>query len=146
MKDNEMNDAAARIYEIGFLVSPSVNEADVEKETAAIAALIQKNGASVIDSEAPRLRRLAYPIYKVIGADKLAATAAYFGWTKFEGPAESAPAIEKGLSGMENLLRSIVITSVRERTYIPREGEEAMEAVEAPQAAAEPVEAPAQEE
>jgi ribosomal protein S6 len=116
-----------RYYEVGFMVTPSLEETNVQTVAKEINALITKLGGSVIDGEEPRLRRLAYPIYKVIGGQKIAATTGYFGWSKFEIDQEkSAEAVEtlgKNLKGIEELLRFILIKTVKEKTYTPREPE-----------------------
>ncbi|MFZ3020058.1 MAG: 30S ribosomal protein S6 [Minisyncoccia bacterium] len=116
-----------RYYEIGFIITPSIEEANVQTVSTEIAGLIAKVGGNVIDGEEPKLRRLAYPMYKVIGGQKIAATTGYFGWTKFEidqeKSAEGVQSIEKALKTIEEILRSLVIKTVKEKTYTPREPE-----------------------
>lgn len=117
-----------RYYEIGFVISPSIEEENAKTVGKEIGALVAKLGGNVIDGEEPRLRRLAYPMYKVIAGQKIAATTGYFGWTKFEIDQEkSAEAVEtlaKNLKSIEEILRSILIKTVKEKTYTPKEPEE----------------------
>jgi ribosomal protein S6 len=136
-----------RYYEIGFVVTPSIEESNAQTVSKEIGALISKLGGNVIDGEEPRLRRLAYPIYKVIGGQKIAATTGYFGWTKFEIDQEkSAEVVEtlgKSLKTVEELLRFLLIKTVKEKTYTPKEPEpidEAADVLEPEEAMIEPVE------
>ncbi len=118
----EENKEGSRIYEASFLISPTLSLGDAASKAEAIRASIEKSGGSILEGEEPRLRKIAYPIYKVIGGNKIAATTAYFGWSKFEGIADPAP-IAAELQSMEEVLRHLIIETVRERTYIPREPE-----------------------
>ena len=81
---SEQTSDSNRYYEIGFVITPSIEEGNALTVSKEMRALISKHGGNVIDGEEPRLRRLAYPIYKVIGGQKIAAVTGFFGWTKFE--------------------------------------------------------------
>src|SRR5579872_1100924 len=75
---------SSKVYELGFLLVPSVGNEKVQTEVAALADVLAKNGAEMISSENPILIDLAYPMLKVIHAHREKCYQAYFGWMKFE--------------------------------------------------------------
>ena len=121
----EANDdlAESRIYEIGYHVVPIVAEENVGVEVAAIHSLLEKEKGFIISEEFPRLRDLAYAIPKMVGGEKHNFRKAYFGWVKFEAPAEAVAPIQEALKHNEHILRFILIKTVRESTLasIPRQ-------------------------
>ncbi|HEY9586268.1 MAG TPA: 30S ribosomal protein S6 [Candidatus Paceibacterota bacterium] len=125
---SEQTSDSNRYYEIGFVITPSIEEGNALTVSKEMRALISKHGGNVIDGEEPRLRRLAYPIYKVIGGQKIAAVTGFFGWTKFEIDSEESsnaiPAIEKGLKDVKEIIRFLLVKTAREKTYSPREPEQ----------------------
>ncbi len=103
------------------MISPSVSEDEVGGIVSKIESAITNNGGNIFDGEAPKLRRLAYPLYKVVRGAKIAATTGFFGWSKFELPVEKAAAVEKEVKIIDEVLRSLMIKTVREKTYEPKE-------------------------
>jgi hypothetical protein len=59
---------------------------------------------------------LAYPMYKVVSNKKTKFESAYFGWVKFDGDPKGVSKIKKALEAKENVLRFIIIKTVRENT------------------------------
>jgi len=78
--------------------------------------LLESNGAAFISEEFPKLRHLSYTMTKVVGAKHLKFDTAYFGWMKFEMAPESVLAIKKVLDLNDNIVRFIIIKTVRENT------------------------------
>lgn len=118
-----MNDVQAetdlgvsRIYEIGYLIVPSVEEAQVEKIVAAMRAPIDTAGGSFIAEGAPSLMRLAYEMTAREGDKNVNYDKAYFGWLKFEASTEVAAALDESLRANVQILRHIVFRTVREDT------------------------------
>lgn len=110
-----------RIYEVGYLLLPTLAAEDVPREVTAIKDLLEKAGAAVISEEFPKFRALAYGMRKQIGGAIQSFTSAYFGWVKFETEAEKAKEIEAELKRNPNLLRFLLIKTVREETRsVPR--------------------------
>lgn len=67
------------------------------------------------------MRVLAYPIAKAIKGDKKLCKEAYFGWIKFEAPTEAIEGFKKEIEVQENLIRSLIVKTVRENTlYGPK--------------------------
>ena len=114
-----------RIYEVGYLIMPAVPEADLSREVTGLKDVLDREKAAIISEEFPRLRQLAYPMYKRTSEGYQKHVNAYFGWLKFEASPESTLQIERGLKGFPNLLRYLLIKTVREHTLTlgrPRAG------------------------
>jgi len=115
-QETDMESGLSRIYEVGYLVSPSVKEEDVEKVVALIRGEIEKNGGSFIAEGAPSLTRLAYEISTREGGKRMDHDRAYFGWLKFEAPIATASSLEDMLKRDASIIRHIVFRTVREET------------------------------
>jgi len=107
---------SVRIYEIGYLIVPSVKEEDLEKIVGAVRTEIEKAGGSFIAEGAPSMTRLAYAIALRVGDRTEEHDRGYFGWIKFEARIEVAQALDAALKGNASILRSIVFRTVREDT------------------------------
>ena len=108
--------ADTRIYEIGYHVTPSLSEAEVEKTVQAIRADIESAGGSFIAEGAPTLVRLAYPIETLEAGKKIDQDRGYFGWIKFEVVPHAVAALEKSLVQNLSVLRHILFETLREDT------------------------------
>ncbi len=106
----------SRIYEVGYVIVPSVAEGDVEKAVGAIRAPIEQAGGSFIAEGAPSLIRLAYDMTAREGDKNVVYDRGYFGWLKFEGTTETAHALESTLAADATILRHIIFRTVREDT------------------------------
>lgn len=116
---NDKKEDRSSIYEIGYQIVASVPEEKVEEEAGIIRGIITGAGASVIAEEAPHRQPLAYTIRKktVSGSyDKF--NEAYFGWIKFEVASDKIEPITKAVEKHQTVLRSLVISTVRENTYL----------------------------
>lgn len=115
----------ARIYEVGYLITPTVVENDVSREVTAIKDILEREHAAVISEEFPRFRPLAYPMRKrkrLAGSGSAQAggydayTNGYFGWIKFEADGAHARRIDESLRQQPEILRYLIIRTVREST------------------------------
>lgn len=106
----------ARIYEIGYHVTPLGKEDDVEKAVGSIRAEIEKAGGSFIAEGAPSMVRLAYAIQVREDGKRVEHDRAYFGWIKFEASVDAAHALEQELKRSGSILRFIVFRTIREDT------------------------------
>jgi len=113
-----MNDN--RIYEVGYLVLPTLPEDKVAAAVTSLKAALEKSNAIVISDENPRVTRLAYSIEKVIDNKKNKFDTAYFGWVKFELNPEKLAELEKSLKLAKELLRFLIIKTVRENIVVGR--------------------------
>ena len=107
---------SARIYEVGYVIVPTVKEEDLEKIVGSIRAEIEKAGGSFIAEGAPSQTRLAYSMNAQEGARTAEYDRGYFGWIKFEAEVEGAKALEAALKVNGNVMRFIVFRTVREDT------------------------------
>lgn len=60
----ELDRPETRIYEVGYLVFPTVAAEDLPREATAIKDLLEKEGTRAFAEEMPRMRTLAYPMRK----------------------------------------------------------------------------------
>jgi ribosomal protein S6 len=112
--DTDLGDS--RIYEVGYLIVPSVDESAVEKIVAEIRGPIEKTGGSFIAEGAPSLIRLAYEMTAREGDKNVVYDRGYYGWLKFETSTETAQALEVSLNADAKILRHIIFRTVREDT------------------------------
>jgi len=107
-----------RVYEVGYLLLPYIQEADLAAQVALIKEQIAKAGGTVFSDEDPRLITLAYPMFKVFSNKKTKFENAYFGWVKFDGDPKTVAAIKKSIEALANVLRFTIIKTIRENTLI----------------------------
>lgn len=116
--EKNLKEDRQQVYEIGYLLVSSIPEEKVAPEAAALKEILSKKGAEFIGEEAPELRTLAYTMIKKIGTSNVRFTQGYFGWFKFELPAKEIEAVKKSFEENPSMLRSLVITTIRENTYL----------------------------
>jgi len=109
----------SQVYEVGFHLLPTVAEDKLEEVVSALQSLITKDGGTIISEEFPKMRPLAYDIKKRIDIKYVTFSNAYFGWVKFESTPELVGKVDEGFKADENVLRYIVIKTVRENTMEP---------------------------
>lgn len=136
------------VYEVGYLVMPSVSLELLPREVDGIKAIIAKVGGEVISEGAPEMKPLAYTMIKPVGPARPRFDTAYFGWIKFEATKESIGEVKKALDAVENLIRFLLVETVRENTLysakILKDKEES-EKPEAPKAPVAPVQSSEEE-
>lgn len=109
-------DSKKKVYEVGYIVIPTVSPDHVSKEADAVRDVIVKNGGEVISEEAPKMRELAYEMLKVTGNARNKFDTGHFGWIKFYGTEEGVGEIKKALDVSEKVLRSLITKTVAENT------------------------------
>ncbi len=108
------------IYEVGFHVAPTVPEGEVGAVVEKIRAALGGE-AEFINESFPQKMTLAYTIELSDAGKRDKYNEAYFGWIKFGTEREKIPAFENALRGMKEVLRFILIETVREDiTAAPR--------------------------
>ncbi|HJN62834.1 MAG TPA: 30S ribosomal protein S6 [Candidatus Paceibacterota bacterium] len=122
VKNNELSVGdELGVYELGFHLLPIIAEENLVGEVSNIKSVIEKNGGLFIGEEgAPKSIKLAYEMSKVIGNEKKVFDTAYFGWIKFEANPGSVSKMKTELGRMENILRFLLVKSVRESKMIFR--------------------------
>lgn len=117
----ETTEKKMKIYEVGYLVLPSVPEEHIPAEVSKIKASIEKGGGVFITEDFPKLRPLAYTMRKNSGGRNLKHDSAYFGWVKFEASSGEIAEIKAEITKNENILRFMIVETVRENTmFVPR--------------------------
>jgi ribosomal protein S6 len=116
----EADEAETQVYEVGFHILPSVEEGNITTEVDSIKSLIEKNAGVLITDESPKLIDLAYTIAKDIDAKRYRFDTAYFGWIKFEMKTDSIVAVKEGMDINKNILRYLIIKTVKESTLVPK--------------------------
>lgn len=129
-----MKEDRSQVYEIGYLLVSSIPEEKVANEVDSLKEILSKKGAEFISEEAPELRTLAYTMIKKIGPSNHRFDKGYFGWFKFELSAKEIEGIKKTFEANVNMLRMLVISTIKENTYLGKKSPVPMPEV--------PVEAP----
>lgn len=107
-----------QVYEIGYLLVSTIPEEKVATEVASLKETLTKKGAEFIGEETPELRTLAYTMIKKMGTSNHRFDQGYFGWFKFVLPKKDIESIKKSFEENKNMLRTLVITTIRENTYL----------------------------
>lgn len=116
---NDNNKDRQAIYEIGYLIVGSIAEENIATETEKVKKVIIDAGANIIAEEAPHHQQLAYTIRrKTVAGSYEKYDEAYFGWIKFEIGTDKIEAIKKTIEVIPSILRILLITTVREDTYL----------------------------
>ena len=120
IKNEEMEedtaDNEAKIYEIGFHILPSIAPEKLAAEVSAVKEVMEKKKSSFISEDFPKLKQLSYSIRKQVQGKYQKFNSAYFGWVKFETEPEMLLEIKKELDKNTNILRYLIIKTVRENT------------------------------
>ncbi len=107
-----------QVYEIGYLLVSSLPEEKVDSEISGLRDMLSKKGADFIAEEAPELRSLAYTMTKKIGQMNQRFDKGYFGWFKFEVSISDIDNIKKAFEENPHILRILLVTTIRENTYL----------------------------
>lgn len=108
------------IYEIGYHVVSSVSEEELPARVSAIKDVIKKEGGVLIMEDAPSKISLAYPMSKMEDGKRSIFESAYFGWLKFEVEGDNIGNIKRAFDENNDILRFLIIKTVREDTRAPR--------------------------
>lgn len=107
------------VYEIGYLIIPSVSEDILPTEVEALRRAVVDAGSAIIAEEAPRHVKLAYAMRKKNSSGSYQKyDQAYFGWIKFEVGSNKIEAVKKTVSERAAVLRLLLIVTARENTYL----------------------------
>lgn len=108
-----------RIYEIGYLIVPTVTDEVAAAEHTWLTKILTSQKAEIISEGLPVKKELAYTMRKKIDGQYRVFPDAYFAWIKFSLEPEAVASIKKELDLKENILRHMIITTVRENTLAP---------------------------
>jgi ribosomal protein S6 len=105
-----------QVYELGFHIVPTIAEEKVANVFGDIKSLLEKNGAVFISEEYPKMRPLAYTMFKNEAGKNEKFNFAYFGWVKFDLGKEEIVEVKEKLEKNKEILRFLIIKTVRENT------------------------------
>lgn len=117
MTDSTQEREGLTVYEVGYLVLPSLDENKVREVTEAIKAAIDKEEGKVFDGEEAEMMDLAYTMTKTIGASRYVVNEAYVGWLKFEAEPSRVLKIKGEIEKMDEILRFLLIKAPKETTF-----------------------------
>lgn len=126
MQDNEIKDEIAsndvdagvnqRVYELGYLLVPSITEENLPVMYGNIKELVSSFKGEIISDEMPKMIPLAYSMVKVISNVRNKFSNAYFGWTKFVMDSDKVLELKKKLDLDPNFVRFLILKTVKENT------------------------------
>ena len=116
MTKNNETIVDSRVYEISFIFDNKLEEGTALEKGNAIKQSIATLGGSFISEETPYLRELAYEMIRVQNNINVRFNVGYFGWIKFELDGEKVKEFEKALKLDEQIVRYLVVSTVRENT------------------------------
>lgn len=116
--EHSLQDSTNTVYEVSYLLLPSLSIEQVPSKVSGIKEAMVKSGAVLISDEDPILIPLAYPMTKVIQTNRVKADQGYFGWVKFEMSADSISNVKKFFDNNSDILRHLIIKTVRENTLL----------------------------
>jgi len=113
---NNTAETDGRIYEIGYLLVPTISEENVLISYGNFKDLIINLGGEVISEEIPKMITLAYTMLKTTQNIRSKFDSAYFGWIKFEINPEKVLELKRKLDVDLNFVRFLITKTVRENT------------------------------
>lgn len=114
--ENKKEEGFAKIYEIGYHIIPAVAIENLSVEVDNIKNFLVKEGVEIISEDFPKLRDLAYAMLRTVDGMKRRFDTAYFGWIKFDTGETPIAKIKKFLDENENILRYLLINTIKENT------------------------------
>ena len=113
---NDTEGVDRRVYELGYLLAPTISEENVPVSYDDLKNLIVGLGGEMISDEMPKMIPLAYTMLKVTQNVRNKFDTAYFGWVKFEMIPEKVLELKKKLNVDLNFIRFLILKTVRENT------------------------------
>jgi ribosomal protein S6 len=116
-RENEISgEANSRVYELGYLLVPTISEEDVPVIFGNLKELVSSMGGVAISDEMPKMIPLAYAMVKVVANVRNKFNTAYFGWAKFMMETDAVLELKKKLDLDPNLIRFLLLKTVKENT------------------------------
>lgn len=113
-----MLESNTRVYELGYLLVPTMAEPEVPAKVDALKALITKGEGTVLSESTPEFIDLAYTMEKDLTSKKYKYSQAYFGWVKFESDPSALETLKKALDGDVELVRYILVKTSAHNTIV----------------------------
>ena len=113
---DEIEGSDSRVYEVGYLLVPSIPEENIGTIYGNLKELISSLGGQAISDEMPIMISLAYAMQKTVQNVRNKYNTAYFGWMKFYMDAEKVSDLKKKLDLDANIIRFLTLKTVKENT------------------------------
>lgn len=117
MKNRAKDTGGLSVYELCFLILPSIPEDKLSDAVSLIREVVSKEGGKEISAEEPFLHPLAYEMSKTVGSSRYVVSEAYLGWIKFELEPSRVSALKDGVEKINEVLRFILVKAPRETTF-----------------------------
>lgn len=120
MQENEISteeeDSSSRVYELGYLLVPTIAEEDIPVNYGNLKELVSSFKGEVVFDEIPKMMNLAYSMEKVVSNVRSKFNTAYFGWIKFMMEPEKVLELKKHLDLDPLMIRFLILKTVKENT------------------------------
>ena len=110
-KNETEEEANSRIYEVGYLLVPTISEEDLPVVFGNLKELVSALGGIHISDEMPKMIQLAYKMVKVVSNVRNKFNTAYFGWIKFTMDSDKVLELKKKLDLDPNFISCLLYTS-----------------------------------
>ncbi len=117
-KQTEEKVDAMTVYELSYILLPSLAESEIPAKVGSLKDLITKAGGAVVSFEDPVLIDLAYSMTRVTPTSRTKVNSGYFGWVKFELSSDEVGKIKNKLDEMAEVVRYLIIKTVKENTLL----------------------------
>lgn len=107
-----------RLYELGYLITPTTPEGEVGAQVEVLKGMITKAGGAIHSDGTPEFIDLAYTMEKDVASKKYKYSQGYFGWVKFTLAPEAMEDLKKALDGTLALIRYILVKTSVENTVV----------------------------
>jgi ribosomal protein S6 len=121
-KEQSAGTNSKKLYELGYLLVPTIAEENISTEAEAVKAIINKAEGEIVAEDSPKLISLAYSMVHGASGQKKKFDKAYFGWVKFNAEAAAAEFIKKVCHSDTRFLRFMIVKTVKDepQTVAPR--------------------------
>lgn len=106
---HEDKEKQSLVYELGYHLVPSLGEDDLALRVTELQKAITAEGGSVISEGQPQSYTLAYTMRKMREGRWDRYDTTFFGWIRFEAPAEAILVLKDALDHNLNLVRYLLI-------------------------------------
>lgn len=131
MRNLEEDKGELEVYELCFLILPSITEDKIGGVIDSLRKIITEEGGLEIDREDPFRQTLAYPMSKTIGSSRYIVSDAYIGWIKFEIDKVGVLAVKTQTKKISEIVRFLVVKARRETVFTFAQARETLELAEA---------------
>lgn len=117
MAKNTTSEGGEQVYELGYLVLPSIAEDQLAEVVGKIKEALTKVGGKELEGENPLKIDLSYTMSKTIGASRYVVSDAYLGWLKFELEPAQTLTLKAEVEKIQELLRFLIMKVPRETNF-----------------------------